>query len=235
MTRRYAIYAAPSPDEAVARMAASWLGWDPEAAVTRKQPEVPELSPDRLAELTREPRRYGFHATLKPPFGLMPTRSEDELLGKMKSFAETWEPVQIPQLELARIGKFLALRPNPGDCAAHRLADACVEVFDSFRAPATEAELARRRTSGLSARQEQYLLRWGYPYVFEEFRLHFTLTGRIPDDREASLLAGYLTPLFAPLLAPLQTIREICLFQQDDPALSFRIRARFPLKGLTPA
>lgn len=231
MTRRYAIYAAPSPDQAIARLAAGWLGWDPDAAVARSQPEVPGLSQSRLEELTREPRRYGFHATLKPPFRLRPSRPEGDLLAAMESFAQTREPVQMPQLELARMGKFLALRPKQGNLAAHRLADACVESFDDFRAPSTETELARRRAAGLSARQEQYLLRWGYPYVFEDFRLHFTLTGQIHDDREASILAGFLEALFAPQLVAQHTIREICLFQQDDPARSFHIRARFPLKG----
>ena len=52
-----------------------------------------------------------------------------------------------------------------------RLAAACVRDFDSFRAPLSPEELAKRRAVDLTARQEELLVEWGYPYVFDEFEM----------------------------------------------------------------
>jgi hypothetical protein len=62
-----------------------------------------------------------------------------------------------------------------------RVAAACVSALDDFRAPASNAELARRRASGLTARQDALLVQWGSPYVMEEFRFHLTLSGQLPE------------------------------------------------------
>ena len=51
-----------------------------------------------------------------------------------------------------------------------------------FARPPGAAELERRRKAGLSAAQEKMLLRWGYPYVLDEFRFHLTLTGRLQPE-----------------------------------------------------
>ena len=44
------------------RVAATWLGRDPESGRDLPQPGI-----DGIAAQVTEPRRYGFHATLKPP------------------------------------------------------------------------------------------------------------------------------------------------------------------------
>ena len=92
---------------------------------------------------------------------------------------------------------FLALTPSEPFEELDRLAADCVAAFDRFRAPAAEAELARRRRTGLSLRQEALLLRWGYPYVMDAFRFHLTLTGPLDEaglERERThaeaMLAG---------------------------------------------
>ena len=38
-----------------------------------------------------------------------------------------------------------------------------VRDLDAFRAPPSEAEVARRRAAGLTPAQDAHLLRWGYP------------------------------------------------------------------------
>jgi hypothetical protein len=47
-----------------------------------------------------------------------------------------------------------------------------VSELDCFRAPLSEGEEQRRLAAGLSARQRELLNRWGYPYVFDQFRFH---------------------------------------------------------------
>jgi hypothetical protein len=64
-----------------------------------------------------------------------------------------------------------------------------VQGFDDFRAPATDAELARRAPASLTPRQRELLKTWGYPYVLDEFRFHLTLTDRIPDGQHPEVSA----------------------------------------------
>ena len=86
----------------------------------------------------------------------------------------------IPQLSLARLDGFFALVPGAEAADLYALADDVVTGFDGFRAPATEAEIARRNPAALTSRQRELLDAWGYPYVLDEFRFHLTLTDRIP-------------------------------------------------------
>ncbi|PKP65441.1 MAG: phosphonate metabolism protein, partial [Alphaproteobacteria bacterium HGW-Alphaproteobacteria-8] len=65
---RFALYYAPPPGP-LADFAADWLGWDATAGREMPHPIVPGL-PGPVEELTRAPRKYGLHGTLKPPFRL---------------------------------------------------------------------------------------------------------------------------------------------------------------------
>ena len=60
--------------------------------------------------------------------------------------------------------------------------------------PHLAADLERRRKSGLSERHDTYLVRWGYPYIFDEFRFHLTLSNKLEDDTEGTgaALAAFL-------------------------------------------
>src|SRR5690606_25636692 len=103
-------------------------------------------------------------------FRLADGRGEAELQAALEAFCATRRPVSIGRLVLADLKGFLALVPERQEAALEELAADCVTAFDGFRAPPGEAELARRRAAGLSARQDRYLHAWGYPYVLEEFR-----------------------------------------------------------------
>ena len=138
----------------------------------------------RLAEIIAEPRLYGFHGTLKAPIALAEDVSEGDFLEAVGRFAATQRGFAVPALELGELSGFLALVPAERCVELQDLADRCVVEFDDFRRPADEAELARRRAPGLSPRQDELLVRWGYPYVLEEWRFHLTLTGRLPDAAE---------------------------------------------------
>src|SRR5690554_5056560 len=68
MTARYAIYYAPEPGSPLDRFGAAWLGRSAWTGEPVAQPAVEGLDPEQLAAMTAEPRLYGFHGTLKPPF-----------------------------------------------------------------------------------------------------------------------------------------------------------------------
>lgn len=194
---RYAVYATPRPG-LLATFGAKWLGWDAASGTACTQMVLPEL-PTPLEHITATPRNYGFHGTLKAPFRLSPETGQTDLVLAFRALGQTLAPVALGKLQLTRIGQFLALTPVVGKQAAlAALATHVVETLDRFRAPLTDAELARRRTAGLTAEQDDFLCRWGYPYVGPEFRFHLTLTGAIEDGTLAStqkVLALHLAPI----------------------------------------
>lgn len=224
---RYAVYHAPEPGP-LADFAAGWLGWDPVAGERRAHPEIAGL-PRPVAELTATPRRYGFHGTLKPPFRLAPGSSRDALEADLAALAAKLPAVALDGLALRRIGGFLALTPEGDTRALERLAAEVVMGLDAHRAPASAAELERRRAAGLTPAQEALLVRWGYPYVMDEFRFHLTLTGRLGAAEGAAVEAA-LAPLLAPLLPRRFDVVQLCLFGEDEAGM-FHLLGRHPLTG----
>ncbi len=192
MFKRYAIFYTPSGP--LADFGAAWLGWDSASGTVVPHPDVPGIDVDGL---TRTPRKYGFHATLKAPFRLAEGATETALRHAAEAFADAHGPAPIGRLEVRSDHGFLALRPVTQTDALRDLAAATVRDFDSLRAPLSDAEIARRRQSPLSTRLDQQMLAWGYPYVFDDFHFHMTLTGKLPRDRPTDL-----TTALAPLLDP---------------------------------
>jgi len=227
---RYALYYAPEAEEALAAWGAGWLGRDAATGAALAQPAVPGLTPEALADLTAEPRRYGLHGTLKPPFRLAEGRSEGELVAAAAALAAATSAFVAPPPRLAAIGRFLALIPSAPAPALHAAADACVRGLDAFRAPPPAAELARRRGAGLTAGQEAMLARWGYPYVLDEFRFHLTLTRRL-DAAEHAVLFPWLEEATRPFCQAPMRVRSLCLFVEPAGGGPFTILRRLPLQG----
>jgi hypothetical protein len=186
--------------------------------------------PRPLAEVTRTPRRYGFHGTLKPPFRLAQDAEPDTLDNALRELAARLTPVTVPGLIASTGLGFLALIPGGPAPRLGSLATACVRDLDHFRAPPGTAELARHRARGLSARQEENLIRWGYPYVLDDFRFHLTLSGHLRSG-EAQALIQTVTPLAAPHLGPVLNMGEICLYGDPGAGAGFRLLRRYPLTG----
>ena len=235
MTGRFAIYAAPGggpdPDPAAARLrerAEQWLGRSVVgAAVTPGGPDG--WSRDAVDAITVSARRYGFHATLKAPFRLAPGRTPEELDAALALFAAGRDRVLVPRLRVARLGRFFALVPGADAAELYALADDVVTAFDRFRAPLTEAELARRDPASRTPRQRELLKAWGYPYVLDEFRFHLTVTDRIPAARQPAV-ERTLTDWFSASLGATVPVDALALFTEEDPGASFTLRSLHPLR-----
>jgi putative phosphonate metabolism protein len=221
--QRFAVYYAPNPRSDLAQAGAAWLGWD---AKTGAALPHPDLGLD-LASMTATPRKYGLHATIKPPMRL--GGSVASFLDGVEALADSLAPVDLGMLRLKSLDGFLAIVPTPQPQALSDCAAEIVRALDPFRAPATESELARRRAGGLSARQEDLLALWGFPYVMDEFRFHITLTGRLPDAQmQDALRAAH--GWFGPALAKPHAIDALCVFGEDE-AGRFHLLRRIPLRG----
>src|SRR5262249_52491568 len=126
------------------------------------------------------------------------------------------------------ISGFIAVVPTEPPTDLYRLASDCVTDFDRFRAPLTDGDRARRNPAAVTPRQRDYLDRWGYPYVREEFRFHMTLTGRPHAARREPILA-MLRSRFTETRIDRLAIDRIALFRQVETASRFRIIAHWPL------
>jgi putative phosphonate metabolism protein len=227
---RYAIYFVPSPDSELYRFGADLLGYDAFIAEPRPFPDgVADGHPDWM-QLTADPRKYGFHATLKAPFTLAAERSESELLAACAAFARVTRAIPTIMPVVNAIEGFIAVVSAQPSEELGRLAQDCVSEFDSFRAPLTASDRERRKPATLTPTQRDYLDRWGYPYVREEFRFHMTLTGRLDPARREPVLA-MLQNRFAELDLAALPIDRIAMFRQDHPDARFRIVAHHALQG----
>lgn len=224
---RVAIYWAPARGTPLARFGAGVLGRDAATGAAMPQPAIPGLEPETVTALTAAPRRYGFHATLKAPFRLAPGSDPAALHAAVARFAAAREPVAAPPLVLEALGRFLALVPAAPAPALDALAAACVEHFDRFRAPPTPEEIARHRPDTLSPRERRHLERWGYPYVFDDFRFHLTLAGPM-DEAEQATMAAALAPRAARFRETPLLIDALSVFEQPAPDRPFIITARYP-------
>jgi hypothetical protein len=237
VTGRFAIYAVPGTGPADA--AGTLLREKAEQCLGRGvsgdpvTPGVPAgWTREAIDAMTVSARRYGFHATLKAPFRLAEGRTPEELDAALAQFAAGREPAQIPRLSLARLGRFFALVPGAEAAELHALADDVVTSFDAFRAPATEAEIARRDPASLTPRQRELLKAWGYPYVLDEFRFHLTVTDRIPHGQQC-VVERTLSSWFAASIGTTVPVDVLALFTEPEPGAPFTLHSVHRLPGTT--
>jgi Protein of unknown function (DUF1045) len=217
---RYALYFVPDADSALYRFGAAALGCD---SYTGNDVDFPDRLPIETAawrELTRAPRGYGFHATLKAPFHLADGCDEIALIDALPAFCRSIESAPLFEPMVASLVGFIALVPTVANPAIDRLAAACVTAFDRFRAPLRDEDRDRRRV-GLTQRQADNLDRWGCPFVFDDFRLHLTLTGRLGADRHAVVLAHLQNRFAAVRDSGPVAIDRVALLRQDRPDTRF--------------
>lgn len=224
--RRYAVYWAPPEGSGLAAAGAAWLGWDAARGAEASQPDLGADLGVALGDVTATPRKYGFHATIKAPFRALRPGVE----AAFREAAAGIAAIEMPPLEVARMGPWLALRPSAPSAALQDFAARWVRALEEVRAAPGEADIARRRRAGLSPRQDAYLVRWGYPFVFEEFRFHMTLAGALEDGPAAAALEAAARDYFGPHLGAPVAVREACLFGEGADG-KFRILERAALGG----
>jgi putative phosphonate metabolism protein len=224
---RYAIYYAPDVDDPLWRFGCECIGYDAEAGTDCPVPQSPLISRDDWLVRTQEPRRYGFHATLKAPFHLAEGRSEAELIENLAQFSCERKSVSLVDLDVRAIDRFAALTLLEPNQELQALARDCVTHFDGFRAPIGKGDLARRLASPLSERQKELLQAWGYPYVMEQFRFHMTLTSSLPDSEIDVIVAELARRYQEQVGHHHHLIQGVALFRQETRESRFRLTHRF--------
>ena len=223
---RYAIYYLPEETSTLWRFGSAVIGYD---SVSMKPVEhLKRDIADDLSVITQEPRTYGFHATIKAPFRLAPGVSEAVFVEAVQNFASQEKAIDIGNLNVRSIGSFVALTPRPND-ALQDLAARCVQAFEPFRAPMTPDERAKRLRSPLTLKQTELMDAWGYPYVFEEFRFHMTLTSSLTPEAMPPVVEA-LAVSYAKIAAA-ASVSSLCICAQPQ-GERFRLLRRFPLRPM---
>lgn len=227
---RYALYFTPPASDPLTLAAQRWLGRSAFTGAALEQPGVGGLDATTLAGLTADPRRYGFHATLKAPFTLAEGRNEAELIAEIGRFVAEADPFDIPELIVGRLGSFFALVPGDHCDALQAFSAEVVRRFERFRAPLSSADIARRKPDALNAAERQNLVQWGYPYVFDEFRFHMTLTGRVQTERHDAV-ERVLLDQFSDFHGRPLPVTGLALFREPSRGADFTVHSLFPLGG----
>jgi Protein of unknown function (DUF1045) len=214
---RVAVYYAPAAEDPLWARGCAWLGRDPATGASMPQPDV-----EGIAAQTTDPRRYGFHATLKPPMRLV--GGLDDFLADVESLAQRLQGFALPRLEVHKIGGFIALCPTVPSPALQAFADACVTELDAHRL-AEDAAAMTKRATGRSARQLGYLERWGYPLVLEDWRFHMTLSNSSEND----FLFPIAEKFFADVLPLERKVENLTVFVEPEPNTPFQILKHFRL------
>src|SRR5260370_28902876 len=108
---RYAIYHVCAPGTDLDRFGAQLLGYDAFSGEDLPFPDgITQMAPD-WRELTRDPRKYGFHATLKAPLSLAYGKTEAELLAACEAFAATPRPIPVIRPAVHSINGFIPWAP----------------------------------------------------------------------------------------------------------------------------
>jgi putative phosphonate metabolism protein len=228
---RCAIYFTPPRDHPLTVAAARWIGRDAFTGKRIDGVETAGITESDRAYLTAPPRRYGFHATLKAPFGITDSGKLTVLNESLRRFCSKRPPAKIPETRIALLDDYFALVPTAPCNELSALAADVVGAFDSFRAPLTERDFAKRGREHLTDRQLNHLLNWGYPFVFEDFRFHMTLTGPVPR-LEREHVADVLQHYFGPLATAPLAVDHLALFIEPEPYAPLVIHA---IHSLAPA
>jgi putative phosphonate metabolism protein len=226
--QRYALYFSPSEATPLARLGNEWLGRDA-ATDVRSIPELPnEINQPQWSKSTEAPARYGFHATLKPPFKLAEGATLQDLRQAIRTFAARKEAFPVPHLVVGTLGHFLALILSENSELFSNFASDCVRDFDRFRSPASESETQKRMHDSLMQREREHLLRWGYPYVLDTWKFHMTLTCSLAEG-PLQLFRRHLDHRFAEVCVEPLHIDSICLYEEPGAGMPFRLLERFGL------
>jgi putative phosphonate metabolism protein len=229
---RYALYFTPPKDDPLNALAGRWLGRDPFTGDLYPSLPYGDISAEEQDALTAEPRRYGFHATLKAPFELAASVTESDLMGVAGDFAARTAPFVVPKLVLGQLGRFFALVPGSLYPELQDFSASVVRAFEPLRAALSDADIARRKPDELDEAHRANLLRWGYPYVMDEFRFHMTLTGPVAAEQQP-VVSSVLRETFAAHIGQPLSMTGVAVFVEETRGAPFIVRSWLPLGGAT--
>ncbi|MDR2443524.1 MAG: DUF1045 domain-containing protein [Deltaproteobacteria bacterium] len=218
MSYRYAIYYVPKMESQLYKLGRQALGY----CLYLGRPYPSASAPTEKAAV------YGFHATIIAPFRTASSRQD--ITDILSSASKLLFPVNLTGLKLVGLSPgFPALAIDAGNYKLAVLERTLLELLTEVRLPPTEDEINKRGI--LTARQMEYVQKWGYPWVLEEFRFHLTLGDIVTDPIELKKKIATLSVIFTPKVLTSVVLDSLALCVQDKPKSYFRLDSVYELKG----
>ncbi|WP_250467519.1 DUF1045 domain-containing protein [Caballeronia sp. GAFFF2] len=219
---RIALYYAPPAASAWWRAGCEWLGRDAESG----------LSMETAAhDITRAPRRYGWHATIVPPFHCASGVQPADVLAAARAWASSVTRFEMP-VRVAEMGRFVALRASEesDDERLRAMAASALQALAAVRAMPSAGDSERRIVDGMSERQIALVREWGYPYVFDEYRFHMTVCDSLDDTHARGSVVSAWTRKIDTLGA--LPVHGAALFVESAPGEPFTLWQRLPFNDV---
>tara|TARA_A100000164_G_scaffold283879_1_gene256514 strand:+ start:1076 stop:1783 length:708 start_codon:yes stop_codon:yes gene_type:complete len=211
--KRYAIYYVPTENPELDLFGKCWLGWDPYKGVETTKSDLSKLpSFKKFSSLVLTPKQYGFHGTIKAPFRLKNEYTYNDLENKVREISKQIQSFHLDKLVIKKLGNFIALTPSK-NLKVNDVSNKFVEGLDFLRDDLSEDEIKKRNPHKLSFNQKKKLFKWGYPYVFNEFKFHLTLTGKLRIE-EIDNVYKYLQTILKSVNLRKIHFKSICIFGQ---------------------
>ncbi|MDR2198653.1 MAG: DUF1045 domain-containing protein [Deltaproteobacteria bacterium] len=175
----------PDQDTEFYRLGSSLLGWSLREG---KAVDFPRFKDFRMKnEYIRKAARYGFHSSVIAPFRTERSGSSVEAWARRGILGNG--PVRLPPLRLSLLrGRPVLSSKNPiPDFMA--LEKSLLESLSGIFLPPDPNSLAKR--GELNPRQLEFFWKWGYPFILDEHRFHFTLGDDHCPDGYIKALKGY--------------------------------------------
>jgi hypothetical protein len=221
VAKRIALYYAPPASSGWWREGCEWLGRDAENGRTFDTP---------AHALTQAPRRYGWHATIVPPFQCAPDVSMDDVLAAARAWASSVTRFDL-DVRAAELGRFVALLAahDHDDARLRSMASGALHALAALRKMPSAADIQRRIKEGMSARQIALLREWGYPYVHDEYRFHMTLSDSLDDEAQRASIVTDWTRRIDSLGA--MPVHGAALFIEPEAGAPFTLWQRLPFNN----
>jgi len=226
---RYFFTSSHNPNGKFWKLGSAWIGYD---AVRHKIPKsilTLGLPRDLHKKAIFAPRRRGFGAVIYPPFSLQKNVLFKEFCLRTSEFCQTLPSFQTSVLKVYVRNGQISIEPLGQDKRLTDFASKCVVFFDHYREKSTPIPINERIKETLSQRQIDTLVKWGNPYLFEDFNFNIQLTGQIPENIAAQL-GMLLQKQFMEHLAGGLNIAGLSLFGQNNDHSPARLLSFFPFE-----
>ncbi len=226
---RYYIGYAPNPNSKLWKLTATWLGYDCARDITPKKILTLGLPKKVHKEAVSSALRIGFSCIFYPPFKLRKEVNIEELVLHSQTFCHTLGPVKTGALKVQNKGGRIMIAPLSTEQKIINLAAECVHFFDHFRLKGPPIPINGQMHKALTQRQIDYLVKWGNPYIFEEFTFSMPLTGRI-SKTISTPITNILQNQLIHYLSHGLTVDGLYLFGQKTGQEPTRLLNYFPFK-----
>ncbi len=229
---RYSIYYTPKKNSLFEALGSSLLGRDLYGKEIMR-PSFKWNFKNSLEEITKSTRHYALHATMKAPFELSKEFSERDLCESLETFCNNQELFELPKLEVGTIrdSNFIALKLSDTCENLASLEKNIVTKFDKFRAELKQEDIERRKY--INEKQKEYLLEFGYPFIFDEFCFHISLTDNISDNEELQKMIEFFSNYFEVVCEKNENFDGLALFYQENRKSDFILKQYFSFnKGI---